>query len=471
MPVRSMRWGCRIGVMIAPLAVALALAGAAAATGSPASVAVVLSGSATGTVVTGDTITYSLAVSNAGSTDSGPVQITDDFLAFDVNSASCGSLPNCAVTIDGGAVECPEPPTVCTGGFVPMGVTWRITSVPAEASGLTVSVAASVYNSGTDQATWTGDGCSASSGFCTTNTVRNPVALVSVSETTSPPPRPVSFRSGDGTTLSVGQVVSASLGVANGGDAPSGAVTVVASIPPTTGTDYVPGSATCGTVPGCTLTVTPCTTTCPAFQSPCGVGEAACLFVLPAPCGCATVTRTGTLLTWTITSVPAGASGLALPYAVEVNGATSDIAVATAMWTGHLSPAATLSDGLQSSGDGCVSTAAISPYPGFFGCLVSPIEAVYDVTGPPVPPTTTPPVPPTTAPQPVTGVSSGVSSSTMARPVSAGATALALTGPGPVVAWIAALGGLLVLLGVALVVPVDLPRRLMTRAARWLLAR
>ena len=453
----------QIGLFIVLIALLLWLGSIAPpADASPPIVTVVLAGSAAGTVTTGEPITYSVAIGNTGSTASGPVTITDDFSSdsFDPSSATCGNVPNCSVQLEHIEVACAVPPTFCVGGDEVVGVSWTIDSVAAESSGLTVSVNAFVDNNGdtvgswTDQAWWTGDGC-VTSGSCPTNTVSNPVATVKVTESASPPPRIEPFHPGGGTTLGSGQEVNATLSVANVGDAPSGTVTVVDSIPPTTGTQYVPGSATCGTVPGCTLTVTPCTTTCPPFQSPCGPGT--CGFVLPVTCGCAAATAPGTLLTWTISSVASGASGLKLFFNVTVNDVTSDVAVIAAMWNGHLSPPVPLSGPILTTGDGCVSSLAISPYPGFFGCPVTPWpgEVMYDLAQSTGPTTSITQNPVTTSPSGSTQVT--------ARPVTAASGSLAFTGPNRATEWMAIVGTLFVVLGLVIFVLADLPRRLRYR--------
>ncbi len=451
-------------LLIVPIALLIWVGlNASPAGASPPMVTVALAGSTAGAVTTGDSITYSVVIGNTGSTASGPVTITDDFDGFDPSSATCGSVPNCRVQLHHIGVACSVPPTLCVGGDEVVGVSWTIDSVAAESSGLTVSVNAFVDNNGgpvgswTDQAWWTGDGC-VTSGGCPTNTVSNPVATVKVTESASPPPRSEPFHPGGGTTLGNGQEVNATLSVANVGDAPSGTITVVDSIPPTTGTQYVPGSATCGTVPGCTLTVTPCTTTCPPLQSPCGPGT--CGFVLPVTCGCAGATVPGTLLTWTISSVASGASGLNLFFDVTVNGVTSDVAVNAAMWNGHLSSPAPLLGPILTTGDGCVSSLAISPYPDFFGCPVTPWpgEVMYDLAQSTGPTTSTTKSPLTTSP-------SGSAPSITAGPVTAASGSLAFTGPNRATEWMAIVGTMLVVLGLVIFALADLPRRLMYRLA------
>jgi uncharacterized repeat protein (TIGR01451 family) len=459
-PFKALSFGPRHVGLIVVLIVVLAWLGldASRADASPASVTVSLASSAVGTVKTGDQVTYSLSVGNTGSTASGQVTITDEFSSrgFDPNSATCGSVPNCTLQINRVAVACPAPPNLCIGGIVPIGVTWTITSVGAGSSGLTVSVNTFVDNGfgtagpWTNQATWTGDGCLTSAG-CSTNIVSHPVATVTVTQSASPPPRPVNQQAGGGTTLSIGQAVDETLTVANIGDAPSDPITVVDSIPSATGTIYLPGSASCGTVQGCTLSVTPCTTSCPPYQSPCG-SSSYCPFVLPTSCGCAAAQAPGTQLTWTIPTV-APATELNLFFATTVTSASTDVAVNAARWNGPLSPAVQLPFGFpaQTSGDGCVSDPSLSPYPAFFGCAALPFagEVTYDLAQP-VPPTsstTAGPVPTTMGSIPIT-----------AGPVTASSGSLAFTGPSRTTEWVAIVGVTLVLLGIALAL-MDLPRR------------
>ena len=111
----------------------------------------------------GQTLTYTLAVSNAGTGASGTVVITDPMpggTSYVDGSASCGSVPNCAVTNTGP-------------------VTFTLSSVAAGASGLVLTFRTTVATTATGDVTNTATysdlgGCTGAS--CSTNTVRNPIS-------------------------------------------------------------------------------------------------------------------------------------------------------------------------------------------------------------------------------------------------------------------------------------------------------
>ena len=210
------------------------------------------------TVVPGQTIGYTLAASNTGSGATGTEVVTDTIPAgttYVAGSASCGTVPN------------------CTAGFAANTVTFTLSSVAAMTGGLALTFSVTVNASTTatidNVATITGLGCTTG---CSTNHTDNPVAAFGVVKSANP---------ASGTTVVPGQNIGYTLTASNPGSAASGQEVVADAIP--VGTTYVAGSASCGTVPNCTV----------AFAS--------------------------NTVTFTLSSVAAGASGLALTFHVTDN--------------------------------------------------------------------------------------------------------------------------------------------------------
>ena len=320
------------------------------------------------------------------------------------------------------AVSCPVYPPGATGICGgPSTVEWSISTVPGGAGPQTLSFQTTVlpFYPFSDTASWIGDGCSASAG-CQANTVSNPVADVTVTQTGSP---------ANGTQVVPGQSIGYTLVVANVGDAPSGPITVVDDVLGVGDTSVVPSSASCGGVAACTVTVAP---------------EVA----------------TGNTVEWVIPSVPAGATGLDLSFSVTVNTGATTI-VNHAGWNGSISPPVKIvrtetgaTSPLFSSGDGCVWTGANADVVGDPGCFLA-----FDSN--PVTPT---PPPTTTTPPPVHLPNNQT-------PLIAPSRSLAFTGPGTGIRWtgLAGIGlsivGLVMLLG---------RRRLfgaIAHAATWFLGR
>ena len=127
-------------------------------------------------------------------------------------------------------------------------------------------------------ATITGPGCTTG---CSTNHTDNPVAAFGVVKSANP---------ASGTTVVPGQTIGYTLAASNTGNAATGTEIVTDLVP--ANTTYVPSSASCGTVPNCTASYSSATNT----------------------------------VTFTLTSVAAMTSGLALTFNVTVNaGATTTI--------------------------------------------------------------------------------------------------------------------------------------------------
>jgi len=422
--MRSVRFAIAFPLVVAALGAFLATPAGA----SPPALSVTLSGSATGTVAAGDTITYTVTIDNAGTTGSGLVTVADDLPGIYVpGSATCGTVSGCTVNVSMAAVSCPVYPPGATGICGgPSSVEWSISTVPGGAGPQTLTFQTTVlpYYPFSDTATWTGYGCSVSLG-CQTDTVSNPVADVTVTQTGSPP---------NGTTVVPGQSIGYTLVVANVGDAPSGTITVVDDVLGAGDTSVIPGSATCGGVAACTVTVGP---------------EAAA----------------GNTVTWVIASVPAGATGLDLGFAVIVNAGATRTIVNHAGWNGSISPPIKIvrtetgaTSPLFSSGDGCVWTGANADVAGDPGCLLA-FDSNPVTPTPPTTTTTTPPVHPPTNPSTGPGV------------VTAPSRSLAFTGPGSAIRWTGLLGAALSVVGLMLLLG---RRRLFSaiaHAATWLLGR
>jgi len=325
------------GIALAATLAAVASTGlfVSAVRASPASITVSLAGSQPETVAAGDTITYTLTLANSGVLPSGPVTIValmPNDTMYVTGTASCGSVPNCSVAANQPPANCPS------GGLCPVfppTITWTLNSVAAGASGLVLTVEVGIVAEEpgplVDSATWTGGGCSTSPG-CSTNQVSNPVMNVGVSLL----PTPLA-----GATLKAGDIVQFTVDVFNSGTGPTDVPLLVfddiwsndaAAPPPWT---YVAASATCGSVPGCSVTVGP---------AECLLPGSVCL---------------GSDIEWTIASVPAQTTNFDLSYSLQVASTASGSIGKSLQW-GALSPEPPAFvpsgevDPFAVKGDGCV---------------------------------------------------------------------------------------------------------------------
>jgi len=344
-PLGRARLGSGALALLFGLITALSVAPPVAA--SPADISVTLAQSGQIPVAAGDTITYQLTVSNAGTTDSGQVTVTDalSYPSYYIdNSATCGSVPNCTVTLI--PLSCPVSVTPCVGTTV----VWTISAVAAGATGLVLSAEVGIGGAGssstpsiTDQASWTGDGCTTSPG-CSTNQVSDPLFAPQIGISSDPP---------DGSSVQVGQTISFTINIANPGDAAAPVPLVVTS--GLVNGNGVTGSASCSTVPSCTVTSS--------------TSSGVCTYPSGATYACTPTTS----FTWTIATVAPGASGLELHFSAvatqeAISGPTRGPVAVSALWQGNISPpVAAFSPGTSypytsgptlyvTSGDGCVSS-------------------------------------------------------------------------------------------------------------------
>jgi len=285
---------------------------------SPANVTVSLAGSQPGTVAAGDTITYTLTVASSGTSDSGPVTIVDSMptdTTYVTGTASCGSVPGCSVVANQPSFTCPQ-----TSGSTcvtpPPTITWTLSSVAAGGSGLalTAEVGIDAGEPGplVNSATWTGGGCSVSSG-CPTNQVSNSVMDVMVTLSSAP---------ATGARVKAGDIIDLTVAVSNDGTGPTAVPLQVFddnagyNVPPPW--NYVEGSASCGSVPGCTVTIGPAGCQLPVTQ---------CL---------------GNDIDWILASVPAQTTSFDLTYSLQVASTASGSIAAALQWgpsSGEGSPA------------------------------------------------------------------------------------------------------------------------------------
>ena len=211
------------------------------------------------TVQIGQSVTYTVALTNTGNATATDVTVTDT-VPTGMTYVSCS-----------GGASCSE-----SSGTV----TWSGVNVPAESGGNpgTASVSFDVTVTSGDAnnqvisnvATYQGGnipGCETST--CSTNTVTLTVAAL---PNTPPPPSTTTVpnvttptpgvpqltvtKSSDpanGSTVRVGDSVVYTLALANAGTVQAANVSVTDAAP--TGTSYVPGSATCNGLSGCTVTV------------------------------------------------------------------------------------------------------------------------------------------------------------------------------------------------------------------------
>lgn len=348
------------------------------ASATPPAITVTLAGSVTGQVHGGEDISYTLTVSNAGTTDSGPVTVTaniPDGVNYDQNSQSCGPTPNCTFGLGssiGGCSAALTPDGVNTLGcrnYI-TSVVWNLSSVAASAANLTLFFSATVLSGPlTATANWQTDGCP--SAGCPTNEVSNPGASVVLMDSSTPLgwvhysegapgySGPDGARGPSPPVLPEGQRIDHTISVSNSGNAPSGTISVTEDLPTSGGLGLVPGSASCGSVPGCTVSVLPVA-------------------------ACSSGSCPGTQVHWTVTSVSAGASNLDLSFAsVVLTQATSTAASSQTLWNGPLSPhvqSQSLS-GLTFSGDGCIYESGSAEQgcylaTQFYGLAAAPIKQV-----------------------------------------------------------------------------------------------
>ena len=344
----------------------LCFADASSAQATPADVSVVLASSPPNPSI-GSTITYTLTVGNSGTTDSGPVSIEENFgpLWYVANSATCGSVPNCTVQVLNLPLSCPaaiggedvNTPRCGIGGIEEL---WTLSSVAAGASGLTLSVQGIYLGVAVqDTATWSGDGCSTPgttddvtglNGGCATNADNYPGAYVEPSESDIPAGVDQSDDESGAQSVTPGQRIDYSIALTNGGPSPSGQITLEDSLPESDKAILIPGSASCGSVAGCTVTVSSNAT-------------------------CGSSTCAGSLITWVITTLPVTGNSTSevVTFAATVRAGATGSITNQVLWNGPISPPFGGSGSLLSSGDACVFTTPPS------GCLldslINPIQA------------------------------------------------------------------------------------------------
>jgi uncharacterized repeat protein (TIGR01451 family)/fimbrial isopeptide formation D2 family protein len=228
----------------------------------------------------GSTIVYTVKIQNVGD-GAGSAVITDpvpSLVTVDDTSVTCGTLTGsdtCSATGTGNNVVIHV--TLAAGDSV--SVTFSAT------------VGATVKTDVVNTATITSGPCNTDTGC--SSTVTNPVPFITVVKSSSPV---------TGTTVVPGQTITYTLAVSNIGSGVADTTVVTDAIP--AGSTYVAGSASCGTVPNCTAS------------------EAT------------TSADPNGLVTFTLTSVAAGASGLDLTFAVTVNATAVGQIVNVAAFTG-----------------------------------------------------------------------------------------------------------------------------------------
>jgi len=320
-------WLCLAGLLMIP---------APWAGASPANMTVSLSTAPTPPVPAGSPITYGVTVANAGSMASGTLTITLPVDFYVANSATCGTVPSCSVQTGYLPVACPvfPPSTNIAYCLSPSYITWTIASVAGGASGLELTAQGmSIGNGYSASASWLGDGCttpglitgSGVAGGCATNTVSYPGVGLLVTESSNEAGTSV-FEPGN--PVSPGQSITYTIDLDNDGDANSGIITLTALAPTVANYTVVPGTATCGSVAGCAVSVEP--------PGSCETG----------PCD---------LITWVISSIPAHTQALTLTFSATVNASATGSVVSQVEWNGSVSPPVPiLSTSLYTSGDGCL---------------------------------------------------------------------------------------------------------------------
>lgn len=474
----------------------------------------------------GDTVQYKIDFTYTGASPSDPVSINDmvpNDAVYVVNSATCGSVPN------------------CTSEFAGTTLTFNISSVAAGATDLELSFEATLrqgseYQSLRDRAWGVGAGCTKCFSTSTSNFVE---------------PRPVGILASTGNdgTVQAGTLDTYYVIVRNNLGIPWSNVVVNDPVPQET--NYIADSASCGSTPNCTSSESGgvVTFTFGAVPAHAGKGLKASFEVLIpttspgpvvdnaswssdmcaiAPCATNTLTQAveppslvtvtkaassasvdpGQELTYTLSvtnsGVDAGEDVLVtdvIPNGTAyVSGSASCGGAATCLasktdagvqWTIN-SIAAGATDTLTFSvtvnasasgsivntaawtGAGCVYQEPAGSSPDVFPC---PTNTVTTPVGPDVSttttttaggsPTTTTTVAGATSPNgPGTTTVGGVGSRSSGNPpTSASSGSLAFTGVGQNVKWTAVIGAMLVLLGLVLLVLIEAPRRVVWRFA------
>jgi len=173
-------------------------------------------------------VQYNDLVSNLGSADAGTVLVVNPVPGASAvlipDSPTCGTVPNCTVALRGKRI------------------TFTLGSVPAGASGLTLSFQVRIIPRRNVLASvrWIGGGCTKKS--CHSKAIVSRVVAPPLVVFSSPPNRGY---------VAMNQEITYTLAVQPYAYAPGSPDVVVSDLVPD-GTSYVPGSATCGTVPGCT---------------------------------------------------------------------------------------------------------------------------------------------------------------------------------------------------------------------------
>lgn len=235
----------------------------------------------------GSTIIYVLQVRNPSQHDQPDVVVNDGTppgTSYISGSATCLKSPGCSVDDAGGNIayhfdDIPVHP----------GKRYKVQySVQvAEPSGTVVNTAS-----------WLGDLCSI--GPCATNTVQQPVAGAAVTGSTGgggTTGDPISVaKSGSPSSVEPGQKLTYTMAVSNNTGSAVKNVVVRDTVP--TGATYVPGSASCGNASGCTAS------------------------------------ESSGVVTFSLSSVPAYASGIDLTFSVTVDAAVGSTITNVGGWSG-----------------------------------------------------------------------------------------------------------------------------------------
>jgi uncharacterized repeat protein (TIGR01451 family) len=187
------------------------------------------------TVYVGEWISFNVTVRNSGSAATGPVTFVDGNVwgkQLVTGSATCGTLPNCSVQFSKG-----------------LQIQFVLTSIPVGAHGVghfKIKAGSRVVH---DAAFWKGSGCAKAT--CTTNVIQNKVIPDPVTLSSAPPNRALVPQT---------HLITLDVSVAPPAWAKGDGNVVISNIVPycvgcSPGTTYVAGSASCGTVVGCTSSV------------------------------------------------------------------------------------------------------------------------------------------------------------------------------------------------------------------------
>jgi uncharacterized repeat protein (TIGR01451 family) len=179
------------------------------------------------TVAPGQTLTYTLTATNNG-TGTGTSTLTDAAPAGTTlvgASAKCGTVPATgACTV--------------TSATTPVGFKMTLPAKGSMSVSFKVTVKATDTATVTNAGTYTGPGCT--SAPCKTNTVTNPVVVLTAIKEQVP---------ASGSTVPVNALITYSIVLTDSGTGAATDVTVTDTVP--AGSTYVANSATCGGVPGC----------------------------------------------------------------------------------------------------------------------------------------------------------------------------------------------------------------------------